>query len=115
MSDKLFDLKGLLSRTMKDREIAKEVVETFLQEIPQTLDRLTDAAKEADIPTCRERSHEIKGASASVGAIKMQEVASIIQKQSEENNIERVKELTEELLTIYLKTKNEIHKIGLMD
>ncbi len=111
MDEELIDVKGLLSRTMDDEEIAKEILLCYLEGTPLCLTLLKKAVESGDLSESVERSHEVKGSSASVGAIKMQELSSMIQNRSENKKINDVKELTDELIITFEKTVLEINQL----
>lgn len=114
MSGKLFDYEGLLNRTMNDIEIAKEILECYIEDTPGIISQLEEAIEKKNLKKCREKSHEIKGSSASVGALEMQRIAANIQKESEDNSLENVKELTVNLVVAYKETENEILQLEIM-
>ncbi len=114
MSDELMDIEGLLSRTMDDEEIAAEILDCYMEDTPDCLKKLVESAESGDLNECKERSHEIKGSSASVGAVKASEIASSIQKEAEAGNIDNVKQLTGKLATAYDETLIVIKNLDLM-
>lgn len=114
MDSEFIDIKGLLKRTMDDKEIAKEVLQCYMQETPDILSKLRQAIEIKDFKDSRERSHEIKGSSASVGALKMHKISEIMQRESEKSNIEMLETLIEKLLKTYTETEKIINKLDLM-
>lgn len=108
---KLIDFDGLMERTMDDREIALEILECYLDETKSCLEGLSRACSDADLSETREKAHEIKGSSASAGAMLMRDIAEKAQKESENGNLDIVKKLTKELEEAFTKTQVEIKEI----
>jgi PAS domain S-box-containing protein len=71
----VWDKNGLLSRLMGDNAIAEKVIKIFLEQTPTQILELKKALKDADLPTVERLSHNIKGASANIGAGRLQAVA----------------------------------------
>lgn len=114
MSNELIDVEGLLKRTMDDKEIAKEVLQCYLEETPETLSKLLKAINSRDFKESREKSHEIKGSSASVGALRMQQISEQLQKESEQSNFEMLKSLAVEIEKTYSETEKKINQLEIM-
>lgn len=114
MSKKLFDYEGLLTRTMNDIEIAKEILECYIEDTPGTISQLEEAIEIKNLKKCREKAHEIKGSSASVGAVEMQAIAANIQQESEANSLENVTKLTESLIKVFKETEEIILQLEIM-
>lgn len=114
MSNELIDIEGLLKRTMDDKEIAKEVLECYLEETPEALKMLESAIHNDNYKDSREKSHEIKGSSASVGAIKMEMLSSRMQKEAENKNKKEMKNLIIKIKETYSDTKKTISQLEIM-
>ncbi len=112
MNETLFDIVGLLKRTMEDRDIAKEILECYLEESPLLIKDITNAATSNDLIKVREKSHELKGSSASVGALQIESLASKIQYVSENDDLENVKVLIDQLAPSFNETQTIIINSG---
>lgn len=108
---KYIDFDGLLERTMDDKEIALEILSCYLEETKKGLENLKKATENKDLTESREKAHEIKGSSASTGAIEMHKLAEIAQKESENGNLTTVIELVSKLEAVFFETENEIKGI----
>jgi HPt (histidine-containing phosphotransfer) domain-containing protein len=71
----VFTAEALLNATCDDKELAAQVVEVFLTDIPVQLNDLAAAARDADAKTAERVAHSIKGASATVGGQRMRSLA----------------------------------------
>jgi CheY-like chemotaxis protein/HPt (histidine-containing phosphotransfer) domain-containing protein len=63
----VFDRAGMLARMMGDEELARMVVEGFLEEIPTEIEALKGCLASGDATGALRAVHTIKGASANVG------------------------------------------------
>jgi signal transduction histidine kinase/DNA-binding NarL/FixJ family response regulator/HPt (histidine-containing phosphotransfer) domain-containing protein len=72
---KVFDVEALRDRVGGDEEVVREVVALFFSQIPETLEQIRTAAVDHDWQVLRRLSHTLKGASATVGAEAISEVA----------------------------------------
>jgi HPt (histidine-containing phosphotransfer) domain-containing protein len=52
-----------------------ELIETYLEETPQLIERLRKAFSDSDADAFRRQAHSIKSSSASLGALKFSELA----------------------------------------
>ncbi len=71
----VFTPEALLNATCNDKELAAQVVEVFLADIPTQLGDLASAARGTDAKTAERVAHSIKGASATVGGQQMHALA----------------------------------------
>lgn len=109
--NKYVDFDGLLERTMDDKEIALEILSCYVDETKVCIDKLKKALADENLAETRERAHEIKGSSASAGAIEVQKVAEKAQKESEKGNLESVTELVQMIEDSFNTTVKEIEGI----
>ena len=93
----VFDLVGLLDRLMGDEDLAKEIIEKFLEVMPHQIIALKEALEKGDASLISRMAHTIKGASANVGAVALQEVVSQMEKASEESDLEKAISLVPEI------------------
>ncbi len=64
----VFEESEFLARTMDDRELARDIMRQFVDDIPLQLQRLEAALNAGDIPAARRHAHSLKGAAGTVGA-----------------------------------------------
>jgi PAS domain S-box-containing protein len=74
-----FDKEKLLGRVMQDRELARNVLASFLADIPSQLQKLRTRLDEADAAGVRSQAHTLKGASATVAAEGLRAIALAIE------------------------------------
>jgi PAS domain S-box-containing protein len=71
----VFDRAGLMERLMDDEDLARQVIECFLQDTPRQLEALRDYLKSEDAPGVRRQAHTINGAAANIGGEALRAVA----------------------------------------
>ena len=87
LTDSIFDWDGLLHRLMGDEDLAKEIIDDFLKQIPFNFNAIKEALNEQDVLLIKREAHIIKGASGNVGALVLQKIAEQIEIAGEEKDI----------------------------
>lgn len=87
----IFDMEQLLNSTCDDKELAGQVVEVFLADIPVQLDDLDKALAAGDAKTAERVAHSIKGASATVGGELLRGVAFECEQYGREARLDELK------------------------
>lgn len=88
----VFDWEDLLNRLMGDQEIAKAVIETFLDDIPQQIQSLKESLTAMDVQTSQRIAHTIKGAAANVSGQALCDIAAQLENLLKEGRLEQVNE-----------------------
>ena len=71
----IFDKAEFLDRLMGDEEIADEIFREFLEDVSHKLTAMKEALDNNDVSSFLRQVHTLKGASANVCAVAMNEVA----------------------------------------
>ena len=90
LTDSIFDWDGLLHRLMGDEDLAKEIIDDFLKQIPFNFSAVKEALNMQDVFLVKREAHIIKGASGNVGALALQKIAEQIEIAGEEKDLVRV-------------------------
>jgi len=98
-TDSIFDWDGLLHRLMGDEDLAKEIIDDFLKQMPDNLFAVKKALDNEDLPLVQREAHIIKGASGNVGALTLQEIAEQIEIAGEEKDLVKAGSFVAELGT----------------
>ncbi len=106
-----FDYKSFMKRVMEDHELAKTVLNSFLEDIPKQIQLLKDYFSENRIKDAERQAHSIKGASANVGGEQLREVAFRIEKLCKEGNITEVPELIKKMEEKFKELTEKIREI----
>jgi HPt (histidine-containing phosphotransfer) domain-containing protein len=89
LKDSIFDWDGLLHRLMGDEDLAKEIIDDYLKQIPLNFNAVKEALNKQDVLLIKREAHMIKGASGNVGALALQKIAEQIEIASEEKDLIR--------------------------
>ena len=108
IKDSIFDWDVLLHRLMGDEDLAKEIIDDFLKQMPDNLLAVKKALNNEDLPLVQREAHIIKGASGNAGALTLQEIAEQIEIAGEEKDLVKAGSFVAEL-----DTQLEILKIKL--
>ena len=72
---KAWDAEGALRRVGRDRSLLKEMIAMFFDDIPQWLSNLETALVQGRSDDLARMAHTLKGSSASIGAVAVQDIA----------------------------------------
>jgi len=86
----IFDRAGMMARLMDDEDLARMVVEGFLEDIPRQIATLKGYLETGDAPGAERQAHTIKGASANVGGERLLEVAFEMEKSAKAGDLSAV-------------------------
>jgi HPt (histidine-containing phosphotransfer) domain-containing protein len=90
LKDSIFDWDGLLHRLMGDEDLAKEIIDDFLKQIPDNLFAVKQALIKKDLTLLKREAHIIKGSSGNVGALALQKIAEQIEIASEIKDLVKI-------------------------
>lgn len=100
-----------MERMMGDIVLAKSIAEIFLTDIRSRIDLLKDRLNENDIRGAELLAHSINGSAANMAAMKLQKVASRIEKASRTNDLSTALSLLAELDNRFTEVEKEIREI----
>jgi PAS domain S-box-containing protein len=104
----VFDTVSLLERKEDDRDLARIVLEEFLDDAPRQIQSLKDRLESGDAPDSARLAHSIKGASASVGGEQLRKLALELEKTADAGKLDTVKGRMAELDAKFLLLKEAI-------
>jgi len=108
LTNTIFDWDGLLHRLMGDEDLAKEIINDYLNQIPDNLLGVKKALEHEDLSLVQREAHIIKGASGNVGALSLQDIAEKIEVACEEKDLVKVGSFVSELDTQLVILKNKL-------
>lgn len=83
----VFNRAALMKRVMEDEELARGVIDRFLQDTPQRLAALSGALADGDTDLARRHAHTLKGSSAVMSAPALCEAAFRVEVAAESGDI----------------------------
>ena len=93
----VFDRASLLNRLMGDEELARTVLEGFLEDLPRQINELEGLLVAGDVIDSQNRAHTIKGAAASVGGEALRMTATAMEQMARDGELENMRRLLPEL------------------
>jgi signal transduction histidine kinase/CheY-like chemotaxis protein/HPt (histidine-containing phosphotransfer) domain-containing protein len=94
-----WDKAGMVERLMGDENLAKKIIDRFIEDIPQQIEKLRGFLAAADGPAVERQAHAINGASANVGAEALRYTALNIEKAAAKGSLKRAGEELSDLIT----------------
>ncbi len=88
---KALAVQDVLDRLGGDEELLSEVVELFIEEVPDILSKLKDALDSGDWDSAAKLAHTLKGSSSNVGAESFASLALELEDDSKKKNSARAK------------------------
>ena len=95
------DLEGLLQRLNGDELLARRIMSVFLQGVPAQLKSLDAAGAGGDAELVQQIAHTLKGAAASIGAVRLSELAFEVELAGQQADLDRALELGVRLVAEY--------------
>ncbi len=109
--DVSLDPAALLHRVEGDEEIYREILEIYLEDTPEQIKKLKQYIAENDPDHVRNQAHTLKGASANVGALKLQKISFELEKAGKDKAYELMPPLLAEVENEFDSLKQQIKKI----
>jgi PAS domain S-box-containing protein len=86
-----FDRAAMLDRVLGDEDLAKEVLATFLDDLPLQITRLETCLKHGDTTGVEHQAHLIKGAAANIGGELLRHVAETMERAARTGDLQAVR------------------------
>ncbi|MEO1765817.1 hybrid sensor histidine kinase/response regulator [Thiobacter aerophilum] len=105
------DLDKVRHMMKRNATAEQELIMLYLSTTQGSLMELANAAQREDTATCAAKAHEIKGASAYVGAQEMQRLAAAVELAARNGEWERVRAATEELEAAFIRVWAQVNQV----
>jgi len=112
--NKSIDVNYLLERLGGDKDLASQIFEVYVQQVPDNVKNMLDYLEGENIEKLKKEAHVLKGSSSNIGADKISAYAKKIENEASTDNIADIKkdinDLQEEFenLKEYLKSNDFI-------
>ena len=110
ISKEILDWAGFLNRVMDDEDLAKDIFKDFLNETPKRIKKIHNSIDKGDILLIKREAHTLKGSSANVGAVILQDIASQIESATSEENLTKIITLIPVLEEQFMKLESIFNK-----
>ena len=93
----LFDFDSFLSRMMGDEDLTIQILNAFLETIPEEIATLKILIKNKDITSAGVQAHKVKGAFANIGSQSLSELSYQIEMAGKDDNAAKIIKIMPEL------------------
>ncbi|SHI92843.1 PAS domain S-box-containing protein [Desulfatibacillum alkenivorans DSM 16219] len=107
----VFDKKGLLDRLLNDEDLAREIVQAYIEDTPGKILELKGFAEKKDFTGISKCAHAIKGAASNVGAMAMMHIARETEMAGVNEDLIAVIALAEKLDAEFTSLMDELESI----
>ena len=106
----VFDREGMLERLMNDEEMARVVIEIFLDDMPCQIDSLRRYLDASDASGAARKAHLVRGAAATVGGEALCALACEMEKAGKAGDLGFVAARMDDLERQFLRLKKAMKK-----
>ena len=106
----VFDHPGMMARLLGDEDLARVVIEAFLEDIPQQIVALRGYLDNGDVASVERQAHTIKGASANVNGEALRAIALKMEMDGKAGNLAAVNASFAEMESQFYLLKEAIIK-----
>jgi CheY-like chemotaxis protein len=92
-----FDKRILLDRLEGDEELFKEIVKTFLDDVPLQIEKMKQALREENLNQLEKQAHALKGAAMNIGGNALQTVAFALEVSGKNLDLNRAGPLVQNI------------------
>jgi len=96
-----FNSDALLEHLMNDRDLAREILDVYLDSSSELLDNLETAVRAREKSDLVLHSHSLKGASSNVGAEKLTDLASQSEQAAKNGDLDQAVEILPKIKASY--------------
>ncbi|HSW54402.1 MAG TPA: ATP-binding protein [Ignavibacteriaceae bacterium] len=107
-NNSLIDLQRLKKVSLGDLEFEKDLLESYIFDVDQKVKILNDMLIRKELGRIIELAHTIKGASYSVGAMKVGDEALAVEISGKNNDWLNIQDRLQKLNNVLIETKNEL-------
>lgn len=108
----IFHEEEMLQRLQQDREVARLIIENFIDDIPKQLLKLNDAIKEGSAEDIHLKAHAIKGAALMVGGNMLSRAAKDLEMAARSDNLQQADRLFGVVQEQFFLLKNRLEVSG---
>lgn len=91
-------------------ELINDIFESFTPEADELIDTIQTSIKQQDFDNLKKSAHALAGISGSIGATRLQQIATDVENAIKSNKNNIASEIAEQLSGNYELLKEEIHK-----
>lgn len=108
----LLNLEETLERMSGDRELLANLFQLFGDDVPKKLGTIEASIREGDLYQTERTAHSLKGASATVGAEQLSQLAARLEQAAKGGQSGEMTLLLQELGQVWTQTLEAMHEFG---
>jgi HPt (histidine-containing phosphotransfer) domain-containing protein len=93
----VFDRAALMERLMEDEELARTILEGFLDDIPPRIEEIRASLEQSKGEALRRQVHAIKGAAGNVGGMALRQAAIEVEEAAAVEDLDRLPPLVSKM------------------
>jgi CheY-like chemotaxis protein len=105
------DMKAAMTRFGDDREFFKDMVQEFLNYVPEQMEMLEEALQSKDVSAVQKNAHSIKGAAGNLSAKKIFSLALSLENNGRDSDCLEAPPVLEDLKTEILHLKQFVEEL----
>ncbi len=105
----VFDIPGMMDRLGGDKELARELIGGFLEDLPKQISALRGYLESGDVQNTVRQAHTIKGASANMGGEALSAVAFEMEMAAKNGDLESVAARQSDLEAQFIRLKEAMN------
>ena len=113
VAEEAINCAELVERMLGDEELAREIVQAYLEDAPQQFRGLREALAGGDCAELRARAHTIKGAAGNVSAGLVRETACLMEDAAKHENLQALEQLLPVLEQRLLDVSSAFERAGM--
>ena len=113
-STAVLDRERALERLDGDEELYREIIQVFLEDVPQQVEKLKTALKDDEAQAAGRQAHSLKSAAGNIGAEVVRELAYKMEHAGKKGELESLNTLFAELERALEGLSKRIEELGLM-
>ena len=110
INNKVYDYTAVHTRLAGNEELVKTITIKFINSIKNHIENLKQNVRVADIDKVIAAAHKLKGSAATIGCIRLSELAYEIEQAGYCKDIEKIHIKSSQLLPCYILTKTTVEK-----
>lgn len=106
----IWDQEALLGRMRGKSERVVKLVNLFLNDIPARIQELNEDVQQNNIDNCAMHAHTVKGVSANLSVLRLEQIASEIEVAAKKQHIDELIALLSDINRVYEESEDELKK-----
>jgi len=108
LTEIVWDKTGFLKRVRNNNQLARKLIDIFVEDIPQVKDELCDALKNNELTDIASYAHKITGSASNLGGVSLAKLTKSIEQNANDSNVTEIEILIKSIEHKYQLFHDEI-------